>query len=139
MRLPRETLRSPVGSLKPGGSPVSSGSQNRKRQQLLPVRCTEEELRELRAAKEAGGFDTMAEFIRARCLRNRRAPRMPIFDRQQLARLLAESGKIGSNVNQLARVANTNGELPSFQALEAIWQEVNAMRSALMRTLDRGD
>lgn len=118
---------------------MSSGSQNRKRQQLLPVRCTEEELRELRAAKDAGGFDTMADFIRARCLRKRRAPRAALADRQQFARILAEAGKIGSNVNQLARVANTNGELPAVRVLESLWQEVNAIRSALMSALGRGD
>jgi hypothetical protein len=118
---------------------VSSGSQNRKRQQLLPVRCTAEELHELRAAKEAGGFDTMADFIRARCLRTSRAPRVPLVDRQQLARLLAEAGKIGSNVNQLARVANTHGELPTAAELETIWREVSAIRSALMGALGHGD
>ncbi len=118
---------------------MGSGSQTRKRQQLLPVRCTEEELQELRAAREAGGFDTMADFIRARCLRARRAPRVSLSDRQQFARILAQAGKIGSNVNQLARVANTNGELPAAQELESIWQEVNAMRTALMGALGRGD
>jgi hypothetical protein len=56
-----------------------------------------------------------------------------------LARVLAQAGKIGSNVNQLARVANTNGELPSARELESIWQEVNAMRSALMAALGHGD
>lgn len=118
---------------------MSSGTQTRKRQQLLPIRCTEEEAQELRAAKDAGGFDTMADFIRAKCLRGTRSPRLPAFDRQQFARLLAEVGKVGSNVNQLARVANTNGELPAAHELEAIWQEVNAMRSALMGALSRGD
>jgi len=118
---------------------VSSGTETRKRQQLLPVRCTAEELQELRAAKEAGGFDTMADFIRARCLRTRRDPRVSLADRQQFARILAQAGKIGSNINQLARVANTHGELPAAHALESIWQEVNAIRSALMSALGRGD
>jgi hypothetical protein len=62
-----------------------------------------------------------------------------LADRQQFARILAEAGKIGSNVNQLARVANTSGELPAANELESIWQEVNAIRSALMSALGRGD
>jgi hypothetical protein len=64
---------------------------------------------------------------------------VPLATRQQLARLLAETGKIGSNINQLARVANTNGDLPTERELESIWQEVSAMRAALMGALGRGD
>jgi hypothetical protein len=36
-------------------------------------------------------------------------------------------------------VANTHGELPAARELESIWQEVNAIRSALMRALGHGD
>ncbi len=118
---------------------MSSGSETRQRHQLLTVRCTTEELAELRAAKAASGFDTMAAFVRARCLRATRAPRVARADRQQFARLLAEAGKTGSNVNQLARVANTHGDMPAAAELESIWREVNAIRSALMRALGYGD
>jgi hypothetical protein len=93
----------------------------------------------MRAAALAVGFSSVGDFIRARCLRSARAPRVPLADRQQFGRLLAETGKIGSNVNQLARVANTHGELPAAHALESIWKEVNAIRSALMRALGHGD
>ena len=118
---------------------MSSGSETRQRRQLLAVRCTAEELAALRAAKAASGFDTMAEFIRAKCLRNARAPRVSRADRQEFGRLLAEAGKIGSNVNQLARVANMHGDLPSAAELESIWQEVHAIRSTLMQALGHGD
>ena len=118
---------------------MSSGSETRQRRQLLPVRCTPEELAELRTAKEAGGFDTMAEFVRARCLRASRAPKVSRAERQEFARLLAEAGKIGSNINQMARVANQHGELPAAAMLETIWQEVSRIRSALMKALGHGD
>jgi hypothetical protein len=118
---------------------MSSGTETRKRNQRLPVRCTAEELADLRAAAEAAGFASVGDLIRVRCLRSARAPRVSLADRQQFGRLLAEAGKIGSNVNQLARVANTNGELPAAAELESIWQEVNAMRSALMKALGHGD
>ncbi len=118
---------------------MSSGTETRKRNQRLPVRCTAEELAELRAVARNSGFASVGELVRVRCLRSGRAPRVPLVDRQQLARVLAQAGKIGSNVNQLARVANTNGELPSARELESIWQEVNAMRSALMAALGHGD
>jgi hypothetical protein len=118
---------------------VSSGTETRQRDQRLPVRCTAEELAQLRATAQASGFSSVGELIRARCLRVTRAPRVALADRQQFARILAEAGKIGSNVNQLARVANTNGELPAASELESIWQQVNAIRSALMSALGRGD
>lgn len=68
-----------------------------------------------------------------------RAVRRPPAERVELARLLAELGKIGSNVNQLARVANTNGELPPAAALDGLAGHVQALRGALMAALGRGD
>ena len=118
---------------------MSSGTETRKRHQRLPVRCTAEELAALRANAAAAGFDSIGDLIRVRCLRVGRAPRVSLADRQQFARILAEAGKIGSNVNQLARVANTNGDLPVARELESIWQEVSAIRAALMGALGRGD
>ena len=56
-----------------------------------------------------------------------------------LARLLAEAGKIGSNVNQLARTANISGDLPEVEYLAEILKEVRSIRDALMRALGHGD
>ena len=68
-----------------------------------------------------------------------RAVRRPPVERAELARLLAEFGKIGSNVNQLARVANTHGELPDRATLASIARHVQESRRALMQVLGRGD
>jgi hypothetical protein len=68
-----------------------------------------------------------------------RAVRRPPVEREALARMLGEVGKIGSNVNQLARIANTSGDLPKPDALADIAADVRAMRDALMKALGRGD
>ena len=47
----------------------------------------------------------------------RRARRLPALDTQLLAKILAQLGKIGSNVNQLARVSNSCGVPPVPKAL----------------------
>jgi hypothetical protein len=68
-----------------------------------------------------------------------RAVRRPPIERQALAQLLGELGKVGSNVNQLARIANTSGDMPEPDALADIASDVRAMRAALMKALGRGD
>jgi hypothetical protein len=68
-----------------------------------------------------------------------RAVRRPSVERADLARLLGELGKIGSNVNQLARAANTSGDMPAVDELAAITADVRVLRDALMKALGRGD
>jgi hypothetical protein len=48
-------------------------------------------------------------------------------------------GLYGSNLNQLARAANTNGELPTEAGLVEIARHVGQIRAALRRALGRGD
>ena len=68
-----------------------------------------------------------------------RSRRRPFADQEALARLLGELGRIGSNVNQLARVANSGGSLPAEPRLAAILDELAALRDATMKALGRGD
>jgi HAMP domain-containing protein len=64
--------------------------------------------------------------------------RRPQVDRAELARVLAALGRLGSNVNQLARAANT-GEIPARDELADAAVATREMRDALMRALGRGD
>lgn len=116
---------------------MSSGSETRQRRKLLPVRCTDEEAAELRAARDAAGFDSMAEFVRARCLRATRTPKVRPVDRQLLARVLGELGKWGSNLNQLARAANA-GEPVSRADYEELAGRVRTTSAAVLEALGRG-
>jgi hypothetical protein len=68
-----------------------------------------------------------------------RTRRQPPANQAELARLLGELGRIGSNVNQLARIANTTGDMPPDAQLATIAGDVRAMRDALMTVLGRGD
>ena len=63
--------------------------------------------------------------------------RRPPVELGELARVLGAIGRVGSNINQLAHVANATGALPQCQELAAIRADVMAMRAALMRALGR--
>ena len=61
----------------------------------------------------------------------------PTTERKNLARLLGALGKLGSNVNQLAKHANTTGELPDRATLERAAEAIEAMRAAMFQVLGR--
>ena len=58
----------------------------------------------------------------------------PTVDQAELARLMGAIGRIGSNVNQLARVANS-GSWPDSRALDEASADIRWMRDAVMRAL----
>ncbi len=117
---------------------MSSGSETRRRRKLLPVRCTDEELAAIRAAAARSGFESVAEFIRARAL-GKMPPRRSRIELAQLGRALGLIGHYGSNVNQTARVANTAGDLPTAARLEEMAGEVREIRDVLMRAIGKRD
>jgi len=108
------------------------------RKRTFPLRCTDEELAGMKAAAAKAGF-SLAAFLRKLALGDAgpRAVRRPPAERAELARLLGQIGKIGSNVNQLAHAYNQLGKVPGFPELLAIRREVAEMRAALMKALDR--
>ena len=68
-----------------------------------------------------------------------RAAKRPRVEREQLARVLGEIGKLGSNVNQLAKWSNRERGAASLDELARIRADVAMMRDAVMKALDRGD
>ena len=116
-----------------------AGSETRQRKKRLPVRCTDAELAAFKAAAETSGFDSVAAFIRLRALETSGPRPLSKLDRATLCLLLAELGKIGSNINQLARTANTSGNLPTADTLAEIRTELIAMRDAVVKALHRRD
>lgn len=106
----------------------------------IPTRYSEQERDTLTHAANAAGV-TLSDFIRAAALsqplpppKSRRARRQPVQDGQELARLLAAVGKIGSNVNQLAHVANC-GSWPETRLLNEAAADIQWMRRTLMLAL----
>ncbi|WP_241117349.1 hypothetical protein [Achromobacter xylosoxidans] len=90
------------------------------------------------------GSKPLGVYIRAQLLGNvttpRRTRRQPGADQQALARLLAELGqsKLSSNLNQLAKAANTGSLLVTMeteQALIEACEDVRRMRHALLTAL----
>jgi hypothetical protein len=105
---------------------------------IPPIRCTEAEQTAIKERAEQAGLSVGA-FLRALALGDPgpRAVRRPPVERKELARLLGEIGKIGSNVNQLARGFNASRLMPGFPELLAIRQEIGEMRAALIKALGR--
>ena len=61
---------------------------------------------------------------------------LPVPNAEELARLLAAVGKIGSNVNQCAFLANA-GSWPQADRLQEACADIQWMRRRLMLALDR--
>ena len=116
---------------------MSSGSETRQRRQFVRARCTPDELAEIDQAAQDAGFASVAEFIRARCLRKTRAPRMQPEERRDLAAVLGQLGKWGSNLNQLAHKANMD-EPVSRAEFEELAGHVRQASAAVMEALGRG-
>ena len=110
------------------------------RTRFIAVRCTAEEHASITEAAETAGLSVGA-YLRALALGSPgpRAARKPPVERRELARLTGLVGKLGSNVNQLARGYNSVGKFPGFAELLAVRREIGEMRYALMKALGRGD
>ncbi len=90
-----------------------SGSENRRRPALVNFRTTPAEHAELERLAELSGL-SIGSYVRARALSEptTRAVRRPTVERAALSQILAQLGKCGSNLNQIARVLNSGGDVP---------------------------
>lgn len=110
------------------------------RGRFVAVRCSEKEHAAISEKAAQAGLSVGA-FLRRLALGDAgpRAVRRPPVERKELSRLLGHLGKVGSNVNQLARGFNLTGVLPGFPELLAARQDIRQMRDALIKALGRGD
>lgn len=110
------------------------------RHRFVAVRCSDAEYARLTAAAAQAGLSVGA-WLRSLAIGSAgpRARRQSRAGQAELARVLGLIGNYGSNLNQLARVANTSGELPTEAALIEIAEHVRAMRDEVMKALGRGD
>jgi Bacterial mobilisation protein (MobC) len=103
----------------------------------VAVRLTIDQWAKLDSKATAAGLQ-LGGYLRSVALgsvERQSAAKLPLIDRQQLARLLGELGKLGSNVNQIAKAFNSVGAVPAVQELMAIRTDMMAMRVALMTAL----
>jgi hypothetical protein len=104
----------------------------------FPIRFTPQQLEELKEKADVAGM-SFGAYARTVLLGSPgpRAVRKHPVQKAELARLLGEIGKVGSNVNQIAHAFNSAGRLPRAPELAAIGADIAAMRAALMTALGR--
>jgi hypothetical protein len=106
------------------------------RKRLIHLRCTDHERTAIKAVAEEAGFSVGA-LLRLLALGDAgpRAVRRPPVERAELARILGALGKIGNNVNQIAKAIHTTRNLPSWSELAEIRADIAGMRAALLKGL----
>lgn len=95
-----------------------SGSQKRQRQRVVSVRLTEAEYEALQERARLCGL-AVGAYVRACAFGDTgpRALRAPPVERELLAAAVAQLGKLGSNVNQIARALHRFGT-PDYDGME---------------------
>ncbi len=114
---------------------ATSGSEKRLRKHAVAVRLLDDEADALNAAADRAGLSVGA-YLRVVALgaAGPRAVRRAPIERQELVRVLAALGQLGSNVNQLARRANATGEIGDTALMQKYVME---MRDAVLMALGR--
>ena len=116
--------------------PPRRGSEKRKKSFLVTSRYDEAEFAELDEAASRAGL-TRASYQRVQSLTTpkTRSTRRPPIERAELAQVLGQLGKIGSNLNQLAKAAN----MDAFQKHEthAAVMQLRAFLPLLLQALGR--
>jgi hypothetical protein len=109
-----------------------AGSNKRRRPRQSLVRWTDEEFNAVSAKADKAGF------IRAAALGDAgpRAQRRPPADYKLLRQILGQLGRIGNNLNQIARALHA-GQLASIPELRAALQAYNAVRDAIFEALGK--
>ncbi len=112
------------------------GTEKRQRTKRLTVRFNEQENAAIRKMAESHG-QTPGALVRSALLNlpPARAARRPKLEEKIVARVLAELGKIGSNLNQLTRYANLGRTLEN--SLEETLRDLREMRLACLQALGR--
>jgi hypothetical protein len=111
----------------------NSGSQKRQRVKSLQIALTLEESMVVRE-RAAGAGLSLSSYGRAALLGEPgpRARRSPTLNAELLAHAVAQLNKVGSNLNQIARILNSGRAVGSKEAAEALADT----RSAVVRILD---
>jgi Bacterial mobilisation protein (MobC) len=103
------------------------------RQPPLSIRLPTPERDDLKARAKRAGL-SVSGYFRTVAFNTPRQSRRPSVNEQELARLVSAMGKIGSNVNQLARVANA-GSWPDSRAINDACADIRWIRDTLMLAL----
>ena len=113
-----------------------SGSQKRRTTARIAVNCTPAQKAEIMKKIDATGLSPSAMCLAVLLDVPLPARRRPSVDTQLLAKVLAELGKIGSNINQIAYHLNAGrpGDVTEG-SIQAALTELLEWRTALMQSL----
>lgn len=117
-----------------GARAKKRGSEHRQKGECIRARVSPAEKQEVTAKAERAGM-TEGEYIRRHCIDapETRAARRPNVDRAVLAEVVGHLGRVGSNLNQLARIANFEKRLTDADELHrALVELVEVMDTALV-------
>lgn len=100
---------------------MAKGSDKRQRERQVLIRLSDEEYQHVANKSDRAGL-AKAAFMRAAALGEAgpRARRRPPIDHVTLRQLLGELGRVGNNINQIARTLNTGGEIEPAELREAM-------------------
>lgn len=112
-----------------------SGSENRQRGGQIAFRVTEEERAIIEAAADAAEL-TVGSFVRAKMLKKSvtKETRRPSIDREILGRALGMLGKVGGNINQIAKHLNSGGNVPNAEIVKALNDFAN-LREQILKAI----
>ena len=98
-----------------------SGTEQRQKSSQLAFRVSPEERAQIEAAADAAEL-TIGSFVRGKMLKKivTKEVRRPSIDREILGRALGMLGKVGSNINQIAKHMNSGGHTPAAEILKAL-------------------
>jgi hypothetical protein len=123
-------------------SPVTrrSGSQKRVRQHKIPVSCDTVEFLLIDDRARAAGL-SRPSFLRTLALGSPgpRAKRSPPINAEALAHATAALNKVGSNLNQIARVLNAGAATIAANECFAALAEVRAAAARILEIVGRKD
>jgi hypothetical protein len=114
---------------------MASGTDKRQRELTVTVRLTQDERDTLDALSSRSGL-AIGAFLRAAAFGDSgpRAQRRPPADHVALRQILGQCGRIGNNLNQIAKHLNAGGypDIPELRVALAIYPVIrDAIRAAL--------
>lgn len=115
------------------------GSETRKRTKALLIRLTDAERVEIEEASRRAGL-TVGSYARQQMLKAPppRAVRRPPLERELIAHLLGQVGRVGGNLHQLVRHLNF-GRDADRQQIGEVLGALELLKREIMRALGRQD
>ena len=112
-----------------------SGTEQRQKSGQLAFRVSPEERAQIEAAADAAEL-TIGSFVRGKMLKKivTKEVRRPSIDREILGRALGMLGKVGSNINQIAKHLNSGGNVPNAEIAKAL-NDVSFLKEQILKAI----